>query len=650
MKKYHLFLLFCLFRAALFAQVDTEFWFAVPEAVSGHADRPISLYVTNAGQTSNNVQVSIPANPNFLPLSISLSPYSSHRFDLTPYINGLENGAANIVTDKGLYIKATALITAYYEIEGESSGIQYNPELFALKGKNALGTKFFIPMQTLYQNGGYSGNPRAGFDIVATENNTVVTITPTQDLIGSHAANVPFSITLQKGQTYSAQSASTIGNEKPAGSKVEANKPIAITYKDDSITPGGCADIIGDQLVSIENIGKEYIIINGPSNYEYAFITATENNTQLFINGNPNPTITLQAGESYTYNVLTPADYIRASQAVYVLQLTAIGCEFGGAILPSVFCTGSGKVSFTRSNPYNFYLNLVTKKGYEDGFLLNGTPIASNNFSPVIGTNNVWMAASIQRQDLPLNATSTIENTKGLFHVGLLAGDGGTGMSYGYFSDFSALNIGSDITLCEGQSIMLNAGSGKDSYSWSTGSTGATLTVNQAGTYWISVIDDNCQSSDTLTVSIKALPNPQLGNDTSICKTIDLTLDSRVNNTGNLNYLWQDGSTQDTFHATNAGLYYVKITEQPEGCVGTDSILISQGILLAQLKEKQDINCHFPLGTAEVELTQVNPHLCQYSLDSIVFQNSPIFTNLDSGNYTIYVKDTLGCEGKVPVF
>ena len=66
---------------------------------------------------------------------------------------------------------------------------------FLLKGNNALGTEFYTPFQNLL-NSQFSQS-KAGIDIVATEDNTIVEIIPTQNLIG-FSANTTISINLNK--------------------------------------------------------------------------------------------------------------------------------------------------------------------------------------------------------------------------------------------------------------------------------------------------------------------------------------------------------------------------------------------------------------------------------------------------------------------
>ena len=49
-------------------------------------------------------------------------------------------------------------------------------------------------------------------------------------------------------------------------------------------------------------------------------------------------------------------------------------------------------------------------------------------------------------------------------------------------------------------------------------------------------------------------------------------------------------------------------------------------------------------ATATTTITQVDGLVLQYSLDNVTFQSSNIFAGLTAGNYTIYIKDQLGCS------
>jgi hypothetical protein len=64
----------------------------------------------------------------------------------------------------------------------------------------------------------------SSFDVVASQNNTTVLITPKTAIIG-HAANATFTVLLQQGQTFSCQDTARTATTSLAGSIVSSNKP-----------------------------------------------------------------------------------------------------------------------------------------------------------------------------------------------------------------------------------------------------------------------------------------------------------------------------------------------------------------------------------------------------------------------------------------
>ena len=71
----------------------------------------------------------------------------------------------------------------------------------------------------------------------------------------------------------------------------------------------------------------------------------------------------------------------------------------------------------------------------------------------------------------------------------------------------NTLNLGNDVTICEGETIVLSA-SGFDSSTWQDGSIGESYAANQSGTYSVNVIDINgCLFSDSITVTLNEAPN-----------------------------------------------------------------------------------------------------------------------------------------------
>jgi len=135
------------------------------------------------------------------------------------------------------------------------------------------------------------------------------------------------------------------------------------------------------------------------------------------------------------------------------------------------------------------------------------------------------------------------------------------------------VSLGSNLTLCDGESFTLDATRPDGSYLWQDGSTNPTFSGNAAGTYYVEVVTPECVSSDTITVTYLPIVNfnVNLGNDTTLCEGESLNL---AVNVPNANYLWQNNTTNNNFTVTSSGLYYVTATVN-QCSVQSDTINVS---------------------------------------------------------------------------
>ena len=152
---------------SVFAQVDTAFWFAVPK-LCDHAHTPITLVVTTFDESAT-ITVTKPAATTPAVAVFNVAANSSGTQVLVQNDAGLTNFECphNTTSNYGLYIHSTAKVNAYVAVQ------QNNSEIYALKGKNGLGTDFFVTMQYQFDNGagtGSGGYPQARntAEIIAT--------------------------------------------------------------------------------------------------------------------------------------------------------------------------------------------------------------------------------------------------------------------------------------------------------------------------------------------------------------------------------------------------------------------------------------------------------------------------------------------------
>jgi len=548
-------ILFLIVQSSLLhAQTDTEFWFVAPEITESHCSagtcpggEPVYFRVS-ALDVDAEVRIYQPANPSGLDSTFTVPAKSSLSFDASPWINDLENKPGNIILNKGVHIISNTLITVYYD-EDE----YWNQDIFSLKGKNALGMEFYTPFNSLWANGNYNPiKPYSSIDIVATEDNTIIDITPTSAIVG-HPAGVTFQITLDKGETYSCLANSQSAAGHLGGTHIVSNKAIAVTIKDDSVAGDRCRDLIGDQTVPIINsngkriVGYEYIVMRGKINMidpnaspqdpdgiptgEIIFIMATEANTEVYIDGVSFGTLA-NPGEQTVYELRNNSTHVEGDKPIMVLHASGFGCEMGGAILPSIDgCSGSLEVSFTRSTDRDFYLNIMTFDAAKDAFTMHyedGStfPIPGTWFEPVGATDYVCLKkdtkyfANNTGGGVPQGEVVKITNSVTVFHLGLIEGGTTTGCKYGYLSEYSAyrgdvriVESGSKSAMrCFGDTFQLSA-SGGISYSWSPSSylddphIASPIAAPPPGIYNYSVtINRGCFADTTITVIVGIAP------------------------------------------------------------------------------------------------------------------------------------------------
>ncbi len=160
-----------------------------------------------------------------------------------------------------------------------------NPEIFTLKGQNALGTDFYAVFQTHASNvyfdptlpiygPGHNTTVEpftSAIDIVAVDPGTTqVWVYPTNPIEGWGQPD-SFMVSLQYGQTisllpqgYHSAGAASVAAASPArrltGTRIKTRngKRVAVTLKDDSVLGDtGCWDLIGDQTVPISAVHND---------------------------------------------------------------------------------------------------------------------------------------------------------------------------------------------------------------------------------------------------------------------------------------------------------------------------------------------------------------------------------------------------------
>ena len=467
---------FTVLSQQVYSQQDTLFWFAAPEVSASAGQSPIYLRFLSYDQATT-VTVTQPANVGFAPIIVNIPANSVDSINLTAFLASVESPAANVISNNGLKIVSTELISAFYELKAPN-----NKEQFSLKGAKALGTNYYTPFQKFWANAATTPASFCSIDIVASENNTTVLITPRTAITG-HAANVSFSVVLNEGQTYSARDMAVSAATSLSGSIVASDKPISVTVFNGSLNNSGCVSQVGDQITPTDFIGRDYIVRKGNGNNERVFILSTQNGTTVSATNTSSTTNTLiNWAETYEVNLTDTLTHILTNKPVYVFHVSGSGCKLSGAQLPPLRCTGKSEVAFTRTTNDSLSGVFFIRTGFENQFTLNGSPlpIQASSFAPVPGTSGEYVAAKINFSlaDAPIHTYNRVSNAGDIYGFGIIQGMSATGSSYAYFSDFVSypfIDAGLDDTICANVGFPVNGiiGGGSITGYWSTNGYGS---------------------------------------------------------------------------------------------------------------------------------------------------------------------------------
>ena len=510
-------LLFCCFFHGLRAQ-DTEFWFVAPhtsEVSDGGVplNRPTFLAISNSTfQTASVTITRYNGASASLVTNVTINPGDLYKLDFTTAadMKTIENprGEAGSVTEFGMHIESDVLVTAYYMHNHANS-----KDIFTLKGRQALGTLFYTPMQSdnALATGSWAGACDQ-IDIVATADGTTVTVVPKAAIrigaSGSSAAGTSIIHTLHKGQTLKIME-NTINSGSLAGTSITSDKPIAVTVTEDLVSPG---DVSGDQIVPVVSLGTRYVVPRGyldghgysAAHQERFYLVGTEAGTTVGIYATaggsvPDQTFTLTAGDAarYTFPANTYAVYVESNKPVYVYQRTGYS-EEGAALLPSVYSIQQTQMSFYQVGgsatqmPKGF---LIFRTGMESGFTIRygtASPVPLTLTPLDIPNVAEWKVARFDYAAPPsAGQVIQIESAQSAFALGYITVFSGSG-SYGYFSAFGTFEFPAITYMC-GTSVTIQGGYAK-SYLWTfpDGSTATTSSIvaTQEGEYTLVMDQD----------------------------------------------------------------------------------------------------------------------------------------------------------------
>lgn len=368
------------------------------------------------------------------------------------------------------------------------------------KGEAALGKEF-------RWGGSPSQNPTATADvgnilsIMATEDNTNIEISNIKPgvefLNGSNPTpliGTSFHRTLQKGETFILYApvktgGITIQDTGWLGSKIISNKNVSVVVGGLMMlgASGTARDFGMDQLVPVNQIGNEYIVMQGAGgNNERLIVIATADNTTISLNGSPIPLLTLaNAGD---YAVINAAGnfnvnqnlYLKTSKPSYLFHKiygSAGGATNNIVLVAPLSCFGQNEIDLipdahkigTTGYP-NTTLSVLTTTGSTPTVTINGSTVVPTQSAGAVDGNSAWVSYRYLIGDAVNDVKNVKVTSTGTIQADLLGADTNAGFG-GYFSGFGTSPI---VTIslstpypqaCIGQST-LSVASGLGTYQW----------------------------------------------------------------------------------------------------------------------------------------------------------------------------------------
>lgn len=173
-------------------------------------------------------------------------------------------------------------------------------------------------------------------------------------------------------------------------------------------------------------------------------------------------------------------------------------------------------------------------------------------------------------------------------------------------------------------------------------------TTSTPGTYSFTALDTitGCKTINYVNVNYQPNLIIDAGNDTIICNGSSANLNVQpIGGTPNFTYAWSNGAITNTTTVSplDTTSYIVTINDNA-GCSGKDTVVVFvPSVIQDSVKAFQPCDPLVGLGQIQVYAYGSLPPY-QYALTAGPYQTSNVFTNLPYGNYTINIKDNLGCS------
>ena len=512
----------------------------------------------------------------------------------------------------------------------------------------------------------FSAPTITGTSAICSGHSTTLTASGADSYTWSTGATTP-SITVSEGGTYTVTGTTSDGCEGSAGVTVSVGSLPTIAI---SGNPSFCQG------------GNTVLTATGGTSYEWA-------------NGTSDNTITVTTPGTYVVTGTNADGCSNTASLEVAMRPSYINMPVSAAI-----CQGStyNAMGTSYSTAGTYHVEGTTASGCDSTIDLTltvnplPTPSITGNTSICQGTSTTL--AALGGTSFLWNNGSTSQaisvSNAGVYSVTVTDANGCSNSTTATVSvnPLPTVTIAGNTAICAGNSTTLTA-SGADSYQWSNGAIGASITVTNGGTYTVTGTSANgcqntvaatvtvnptyngvpvsraicegssynffgtmlneagtynhsgtttagCDSVVNLTLTVNPLPTATISGNTTFCEGSNTTLTA----TGGATYLWNDGSTTSSVTVANGGAYSVTVTDA-NGCSNTASAVVTANPLPNITISGNTAFCE---GSSTVLTAQGG--------NSYTWSNgaqTAYITVTSSGNYTVTGVGSNGCSNTASV-
>lgn len=349
----------------------TEFWLMFP---SNLGSASLSLFI--AGETATTGTVEIPGLSFFTTFSVTPGMVTTVSLPASAVMTGTD-----AIEARGVHLTAGAEVSVY-----GLNRLQFTTDAYLGLPVDIAGTDYVV---LAVPNVNIVNGTQLG--VVATQNDTVVTITP-KVTTGSRPAGVPYNLTLDAGEAYQLRNTGSAPADV-TGTSVTSDKPIAVFggHQCANIPNGStfACDHVVEQLPPTSAWGRNFVTVPlatrvGGDTFRFV---AAHDDTQLSVNGAV--VATLDRGQVHQRNINGMSTVV-SSEPILMAQHSN-GSTYDGVtsdpfmmVIPphEQFLPSYTVLTPTSGFPINF-INVAAPAAAVGAITLDGSPIAASHFSPI---------------------------------------------------------------------------------------------------------------------------------------------------------------------------------------------------------------------------------------------------------------------------